>query len=117
MYYPPTIKEDAPSNSEVRDVLEEVEAVGPRVALAITSSEGLAKESEPFDTAKMNEGQNPDAPQGIVGSIGDASVSQAEGPVLFVEPLQAIPLGKGSKDLETPLAQLSEGGVETRSKE
>ena len=62
VYYPPTIREDASSNSEVRDVLEEVEAIGPRVALAITSSEGPAKESEPSNTTKMNEGQNLDEP-------------------------------------------------------
>ena len=38
LYYPPTIKEDAPSNFEVKDAPEEVEATGPRAALAITSS-------------------------------------------------------------------------------
>ena len=87
VYYPSTIREDAPSNSAVRDALEEVEAAGPRAALATTSSEGPAKESEPSGAIEMNEGQNPDAPQGIVGSTGNAPASQAEGSVLLVEPL------------------------------
>ena len=38
VYYPPAIKEDALFSSEVRDAREEVEATGPRAALAITSS-------------------------------------------------------------------------------
>ena len=65
----------------------------------------------------MNEGQNPDAPQGIVGSTGDAPVSQAKGSVILVEPFQAIPLGEGSKDLDTSPVQLSERGAKTRSNE
>ena len=57
MYYPPTIRGDAPSSSEARGASEEVEAT-----LVITSSEELAKESEPSGAAETNEGQNPDAP-------------------------------------------------------
>ena len=117
MYYPPIIREDAPSSSAVKDALEEAEAAGLGAALATTPSEGPAKGSEPSGAAEMSEGQNPDTPQGTVGSIGDAPVSQAKGPVLLIEPLQAIPLGEGSKDLENSPAQLSEGGAETRSKE
>ena len=51
--------------------------------------------------AETNEGQNPDAPQKTIGSIGDAPVSLAEGPVLLIEPLQSVPLGEGFKDLDT----------------
>ena len=65
----------------------------------------------------MNESQNPDAPQGTVGSTGNAPVSQAKGLVLLIKPFQAIPLGEGSKDLDTSPAQLSEGGAKTRSNE
>ena len=117
MYYPPTIKEDAAPSSEVKDAPEEVEAAGPGAALAITPSKEQAKESDPFGATKTNEGQNPDAPQETVRSISDALVSHAEGPVLLVEPLQSVPLGEGSKHLETSLAQLSEVGAEARSKE
>ena len=87
MYYPPAIKEDAPSSSEVRDAPEEVEAAGPEATLAITSFKEPAKESDPFGATETNEGQNPDAPQETIRSISDAPISHAEGPVLLVEPL------------------------------
>ena len=117
VYYPPAIREDATPSSKVRDALEEVEATGPGAALAITSSKEPAKESDPSGVVETNEGQNPVAPQETVGSTGDASVSHAEGPVLLVEPLQLVPLGDGSKDLETSSTQSSEVGAEARSKE
>ena len=47
MYYPPTIREAAPSSFEVRDASEEAEAVGPGAVLAITSPNEPYKESEP----------------------------------------------------------------------
>ena len=74
MYYPPTIREDAPSSSEVKDTLEEVEAAGPEAALAITSSKEPAKESESFGAAETNEGQNLNTPQKTVGSTGRFSL-------------------------------------------
>ena len=58
MYYPPTIKEDVPSSSEVRDAPEEVKATGPGAVLTITSSKEPAKESGPSSAAETNEGQN-----------------------------------------------------------
>ena len=109
MYYPPAIKEDAPSSFEARDASEEVEAAGTGPVLAITSLEEPAKESEPSGAVRADEGQNPDAPQKIAEPAGDASISPIEGPALLVEPFQAVPLGKGSKDLETSPAQLFEG--------
>ena len=101
MYYPFITKEDALSNSEARDVPEEIEAAGPDATLAITSSKEPAKESDPSRAVETNEGQNPYAPQETIGSTGDALVSLTEGPVLFVEPFQSVPLGEGFKDLET----------------
>ena len=117
MYYPLTIREDATPNSEVRDAPEKVEAASPRAALAITSSKEPAKKSDPSGAAGTNEGQNPNVPQETVRPTGDAPVSHAEGPVLIVEPLQSIPLGEGSKDLETSPAQLFEVGAKAKSKE
>ena len=105
-----------PSSSKVRDALKDIEAASPEAILAINSSEEPAKENKPSGAAEMSKGQNLDAPQKTTESTGDAPVSHAEGPVLLVEPLQAVPLGKGSKDLETSPAQLSEGGVKTRPK-
>ena len=106
-----------PPSSEVRDAPKEVEVTGPGVALALTSSKEPAKESDHSGVAETNEGQNPDAPQETIGSIGDTPISHAEGLVLLVEPLQSVPLGEGSKDLETSPAQLSKVGVEATSKE
>ena len=48
VYYPPAIKEVAPSSSKVRDALEEAKAAGPGAVMAITSPEDPAKDSEPF---------------------------------------------------------------------
>ena len=115
--YPPTIREDANPSSEVRDFLEEVEAASSSIALTITSLEVLAKESSPSEAAGMDEGQDPDAPKETIGSIGVALVSHVEGPVIVVEPLQSVPLGEGSKDPKNSPAQLSEEGVEAKSKE
>ena len=117
MYYPPAIKENATPSSEVRDAPKEVEASSPGAALTITSLKVPAKESGPSGAVGMNEGQNPDAPKETVGSKGDAPVSHAEGPIIIVEPLQLVPLGEGSKDLETSPAQLFEVGAEAKLKE
>ena len=117
MYYPPAIREDTPSGSEVRNAPEQVEAASLRAAVAINSSKETAKESEPSGATETNEGQNPDAPQETVGSTGDTLVSHAEGPVLLVKPLQSVPLDEGSKDLETSPAQISEARVEIELKE
>ena len=117
MYYPLAIKEDASSSSEAKDAPGQTEVAGPDAALALTSSRKPAEESGPSGAVETDEGQNPDAPQETIGSIGDAPVSLAEGPVLLVEPLQSVPLGEGFKDLKTSLIQLSEAGAEARSNE
>ena len=117
MLYPPTIREDANPSSEVRDFSEEVEAASSSIALTITSLEVLAKESSPSEAAGMDEGQDPDAPKETIGSIGDALVSHVEGPVIVVEPLQSVPLSEGSKDPKISPDQLSDEGVEAKSKE
>ena len=56
MYYPPAIREDAPSSFEARDALEEIEIAGHDAALAITSSKEPAKESDPSRAVETNEG-------------------------------------------------------------
>ena len=117
MFYPPAIREDATPSSKVRDAPEEVEVASPGAALEITSPEVLAKESGPSGAAGTGEGQNPDMPKETVGSVGDDSVSHIEGSVIVVEPLQSIPLGKGSKDPEISPAQPSQEGVKGKSKE
>ena len=62
VYYPPTIREAAPSSSKVRDAPEEAKAASPRNVLAITVPEEPAGESEPSGATETSEGLNHDAP-------------------------------------------------------
>ena len=62
VYYPPTIRETAPSSSEARDAPEETEAAGPEVALAITAPDEPAMESKPSGAIETSEGLNFKAP-------------------------------------------------------
>ena len=71
VYYPPAIREAAPSNSEVRDTPEEAEATVSGAVLEITVLEEPAKESEPSEVVETSEGQNPYAPQKTVESTCD----------------------------------------------
>ena len=116
VFYPPAIREATPSNSEVRDAPEEVEAASPGVVLAITTLKEPARESEPSGVAEISEGLNPDAPQKTAESTGDDQAPHAEKPALLVEPLQAVPLGEGSKDLKIASAQLSKEEAKTKPK-
>ena len=62
VYHPPVIQETAPSSSEAKGALEEVEAAGPEAALAITTSDEPARESELSGVIETNEGLNPEMP-------------------------------------------------------
>ena len=59
VYYPPAIKETAPSSFEARDVPEEAEVAGLKVTAAITTPDEPAKESEPSGVVKASESLNP----------------------------------------------------------
>ena len=100
VYYPFATREAAPSSSEVRDAPEEAETAGLGAVLAITVLEEPAKESKPSGAAETSEGLNPDAPQKTAESTSGAQAIHVEELALLVEPLQAVPLGKGSEDLE-----------------
>ena len=116
VYYPPAIKEAAPSNTEVRDAPEEAEATGPGAIFAIIVPKEPARESKPSGATESSEGLNPDAPQKTAKSTGGAQAPHAEEPTLLVEPFQAIPHGEGSEDLEVASAQLSKEGAKTKPK-
>ena len=58
VYYPPAIREAAPSS--FGDVPEEAEAAGFEVTVATTAPDELAKESEPFKVAEASESLNPE---------------------------------------------------------
>ena len=62
VYYPPAIREAAPSSFEVRDAPEEAKATGPGVILAITVLKEPTRESEPSRVVETSKGLNPDAP-------------------------------------------------------
>ena len=116
VYYPHAIREAAPSSSEEGGVPEGAEAAGTVAAAVSTSPDKPAKESEPFGAVKTSEGLNLKAPPRAMKSMTEAQAPHAEEPALLVEPLQAVPLDKGSMDLEITSAQLFESGDKTKSK-
>ena len=116
VYYPPTIKEAAPSSSKARGVLEGAEAARIVVAVVSTSPDEPAKESKPSEAADASEGLSLEAPPRVAESAAEAWAPHAEEPTLLVEPLQAVPLGEGFRDLKITSSQLSEGGDKTKSK-
>ena len=61
VYYPSTIREDAPSSSEAKDAPGGIEATGLNAALAITFSKEPAEGSGPSGATETDEVQNPDA--------------------------------------------------------
>ena len=56
VYYPPAIRETAPSSFEAKDALEEAEANGIEATLAITALDEPARESELSGVTETNEG-------------------------------------------------------------
>ena len=116
IYYPPTIKEAASSSSKVRGVPEGAKVAGTVAAAVSTSLDKPAKESEPSEAVEASEGLSLEAPPRAAESAAEAWALHAEEPALLVEPLQAVPLGEGFKDLEITSSQLSEGGDKTKLK-
>ena len=116
VYYPSTIRETAPSNSEARDVLEEAEVAGLEAVVATTAPDEPARESELSGVVEISSGLSSEAPQKTVESIADAQAPHAEEPALLVEPLQTVPPGEGSKHPEIASTQLSKEGIKTKSK-
>ena len=111
VYYPHAIRETAPSSSESNNVPEEDEAVGLEVVVATIALDELAKESEPSEVVETSESLNLEAPQKVAESTAEAQAIHAEEPTLLVEPLQAVPLGEGCKDLETTLLNFLRRGL------
>ena len=72
VYYPPAIRETAPSSSEARGAPEEAEATRPEAALAINAPDEPARKSKPSGAAETSEGLNPEAPQKTAESTTEA---------------------------------------------
>ena len=66
VYYPPAIREAAPSSFEGRDVPEEAEAAGPKAVVATIAPDEPARESELFWVAEISEGLSSKTPQKTV---------------------------------------------------
>ena len=116
VYYPPAIRETAPSSFEAKDAPEKAEFTGLEVALAITAFNEPARESELSGAAETNEGLNLKAHQKTLEFATDAQALHAEESALLVEPLQTVRPGEGSKDPETASTQLSKEGIKTKPK-
>ena len=99
VFYPLAIREDATSSSEVRDAPEGVEVASPGATPEIISPQVPTKESGPSGMAGVDEGQGPDTPKEIAGSISGNSV----------------PFAEGFKDPEISPVQPSLGGIEDKS--
>ena len=91
VYYPPAIRETAPSSSEAKDALEDVETAGPKAALAITAPDEPVRKSELSRATETNEGSNLEAPQKTVESVADDQAHHTEKSSLLVQPLQTVP--------------------------
>ena len=85
-------------------------------AAVSTAPNEPTKESEPSGVAEAGEGLSLEAPLRAAESAVKARAPHAEEPTLLVEPLQAVPLGEGFRDLEITSSQLFEGGDKTKSK-
>ena len=87
VFYPPAIREDATSSSEVRDALEGIEVASPSAATKTISPQVPAEGSDPSGMAGADESRDPDAPKEIAGPVSD----------------DPVPFAEGSKDLEISL--------------
>ena len=116
VYYPPAIKETTPSSSKVRGVPKGAKATRTVAAAATTAPDEPAKESKPSGATEIGEGQSLEVPLRAVKSTTEAQAPHAEELALLVEPLQAVPLGEGFRDLEITSSQLFEGGDKIKSK-
>nr|XP_023898033.1 uncharacterized protein LOC112009911 [Quercus suber] len=116
IYYPPAIREAAPSSSEAEVVLEEVDTTPNEAALAIATSDDPAKEVELARMTETDKGPNKKAPQDATKSSFGAQAPNVEEAPLQVDPSQVVPPTEGSKDPETLFAQLPKEGIKMRLK-
>ena len=116
VYYPSAIQETAPVSFEAKGALEEAETARPKVALAITTLDEPAEESELPRAIETHGSLNPEAPQEAAESTAGAQAPHAVELALLVQPLQTIPLGDASKGPEVTPAQLPKEGVKIKLK-
>ena len=105
IFYPPAIRETAPSSSKaVRDP-EEASATQLEAAQIVVPSDESTDGGEPLDAAKAPRGLNFEIPKEGAKPIVSAQISGTEEPTILAQPLQAIPLVEASKSPDIDLAQ------------
>ena len=92
VYYPPAIREAAPSSSEAEVVSEEVGATPSEDILAATTCEESTKEADPSGVIEIDKGSNKKAPQ-EAANPSDAQAPLAEETAPPIVPPQAISPG------------------------
>ena len=108
IFYPLTIRETASVSSEAVSVPKEVEAAQSEAAQIIVIPAKSTEGRELHDATEAPRGLNPEMPQEAAESTISAQISSAEELVIFVQPLQAIPLTDVPKSIEADPAQPSQ---------
>ena len=84
VYYPPAIRETAPTSSEAKVAPDEAKTASLEATLAITASNEPAEEGEVPGATETHENLNPEAPQKTTESTADAQAPRVEEPGLSV---------------------------------
>ena len=116
LYYPPTIRGTAPTNSEAESAPEEAEIAWLEAALVVTTPDKPAEGGELLGATDTHGSLNPETPQEAAESTAGAQASHAEEPALLVQPLQTVPSADISKGPKVTSAQLSKKGVKIKLK-
>ena len=110
VFYPPAIRETTSASSETMSVPQEAKAAQSEAAQIIVIPGESTEGGEPHEATEIPGGLNPERPQEAAKSTINAQISGAEKPVIFVQPLQAIPLTNVPKGTEADPAQPSQEG-------
>ena len=112
VYYPPAIREAAPSGAEAEEAAEETgTATGEDISTAEPVAE-LAQGSDPPKAAESGEGPVGEAPLEAAKSSVGAEAPAAEEASIPASPSRAVPSGQSSESLEVAVVQPpAEGGV------
>ena len=105
IFYPPAIRETASASSEAMSDQHEVGVTQSEAAQIIVPSGELIEGGEPLDATEAPGGMNPEMPKKGAEPTVSALIPDAEEPAILIQPLQAIPLTKIPKSIETDPAQ------------
>ena len=100
VYYPSAIWETTSVSSEAVSAPQEAETAKPEAAQVVPIPDKPTKGGELPGVTETPGGLNLEVPQEAAKSTVNAQVSDAEGPVFLVQPLQTIPFADIAKGLE-----------------